>query len=897
MTIDPHANGVLDTRAAAATYLDRRFWPVPVWPNTKKPVGNGWTAFRADPTDLTPFRERAIGLLLGDPANLVDVDLDCPEAVAVARFFLPPTEMISGRPSAPASHWWYRCPDPPKKAAESFADPLFQKEDVRGMVVELRSTGGQTVVPPSRHPGGEQLAWDRNGEPGEAAADVLLAAVRSIAASALLARYWPGRGSRHFAHLALAGGLLRQGWDITRVETFVAAVAAATDDEETADRVRNVAGTADRIAGGEPATGWPKLIDLLGDRGKAIVDTVREWLGAKVRTGADNSSPSATPDAKYVPLAPWQPFPTDALPEPWASLVRQGAAALGCDEAYLALPALAVLASAIGNTRRIFLGRQWSEPAVVWAAVVGESGSLKSPAFALVTDFLKDRQGHLIRRYQTDVAQYLADLAAYNGSGDEDAEKPAKPTLRRLFCADTTIEQLAGILQENPRGVLVARDELAGWLGSFARYKGKGGGTDLPNWLELHRAGTVVVDRKTGDVKLVYVPYAAASVCGGIQPGVLAAHMSREFFDSGLTARILLAYPPRRPKVWTEVDVHPDTLAAVGRNLDALLALDLEPDPGGGTRPVRVCLSPAAKVAWVAFYNRWGLRQDQAAGDVAAAFSKLEAYAARFALLHHVAGRVEGGGDRDPVGVASVDAGAALAEWFGREAERVYGMFGESEEEADLRALVDLVRRLADRNGGGVTSRALQRSNPRTYRTRDAAEAALESLVTAGVGYWNGEGKPGRGGVVLRRLLLCPTPDLPDLPPDDDNDDLVITNASVPDLPPKRSADPSESPIVKDFEFDTCGISPSITTEGKSGKSGKSGVGQHLLGKTVSKTGWWSIQASRAASRAAANSSRSRTSSRWRRCLTPSGPIPVRSGWTPRRPTSTPKPTASGYSR
>src|SRR5204863_9671509 len=67
--------------------------------------------------------------------------------------------------------------------------------------------------------------------------------------------------------------------------------------------------------------------------------------------------PAGGPPRRYTPPPPWRPFPTDALPEPWAELVRQGAAALGCDKSYLALPALAVIAGAVGNTRTLFLGR------------------------------------------------------------------------------------------------------------------------------------------------------------------------------------------------------------------------------------------------------------------------------------------------------------------------------------------------------------------------------------------------------------------------------------------------------------------------------------------------------------------------------------------------------------
>jgi hypothetical protein len=89
-----------------------------------------------------------IGLLLGEPSGwLVDVDLDCEEAVVLAAQYLPPTGAVSGRPGKPGSHWWYICKG---AITRKHQDPVTRK-----MMVELRSTGAQTVVGPGTHPSGE----------------------------------------------------------------------------------------------------------------------------------------------------------------------------------------------------------------------------------------------------------------------------------------------------------------------------------------------------------------------------------------------------------------------------------------------------------------------------------------------------------------------------------------------------------------------------------------------------------------------------------------------------------------------------------------------------------------------------------------------------------------------
>ena len=67
------------------------------------------------------------------------------------------------------------------------------------------------------------------------------------------------------------------------------------------------------------------------------------------------------------------------------------------------------------------------------------------------------------------------------------------------------------ILLDNPRGLLLAVDELNAWLGGHDRYAGKGG-ADVWRWLSMHSAGAVQVDRKTGTPRTLYVPAAAVRI-------------------------------------------------------------------------------------------------------------------------------------------------------------------------------------------------------------------------------------------------------------------------------------------------------------------------------------------------------------------------------------------------
>lgn len=161
---------------AARRYLGMGYQPVAVPQGKKGPVTKGWQRLRVTEKDLARrFRGPGnVGVMLGEPSGwLVDLDLDCPEAVRLARTLLPPTPVVSGRPGNPSSHYWYIA-----KGAFTvqFRDPVTRK-----MIIEVRSTGSQTLVGPSVHPDDGDRYDDLIGTPSTFDADDLLDHVRAIA--------------------------------------------------------------------------------------------------------------------------------------------------------------------------------------------------------------------------------------------------------------------------------------------------------------------------------------------------------------------------------------------------------------------------------------------------------------------------------------------------------------------------------------------------------------------------------------------------------------------------------------------------------------------------------------------------------------------------------------------
>lgn len=161
----------------ALAFLLRGWKVIPIPFRSKAPVIEGWNQLRLTEAEVREyFRGQVnIGVLLGEPSGwLIDIDLDHPRCVALADQFLPPTPAVFGRPGKPRSHRIYRATRP--------VATKKHKSRSAGMLVELRSTGSQTVFPPSTHETGQSIEWEVDGaEPSSIDPDELLDAVKRLA--------------------------------------------------------------------------------------------------------------------------------------------------------------------------------------------------------------------------------------------------------------------------------------------------------------------------------------------------------------------------------------------------------------------------------------------------------------------------------------------------------------------------------------------------------------------------------------------------------------------------------------------------------------------------------------------------------------------------------------------
>ena len=193
-------DGADDPLAVANDLLQRGIMPLPLLPGEKNPIIRDWqhlTITAANAADYFNGANLDVGGRMGPKSGgLVDVDLDCIEAMTLATYFLPPTAAIYGRASKPKSHFLYRSEDAEPKGAIPFKDENNKE------LVDLKIGGGmkgsQSVMPGSRHPSGELYAWDSSGEPARVPFNTIKDAVTGLAVASLLLRHWPEDSRNEF---------------------------------------------------------------------------------------------------------------------------------------------------------------------------------------------------------------------------------------------------------------------------------------------------------------------------------------------------------------------------------------------------------------------------------------------------------------------------------------------------------------------------------------------------------------------------------------------------------------------------------------------------------------------------------------------------------------------------
>jgi hypothetical protein len=322
-----------------------------------------------------------------------------------------------------------------------------------------------------------------------------------------------------------------------------------------------------------------KLDEALG--GQAAPAPVQETLVTQGLSGKDQDWPEPDFGILDDQRGNLPAFPVAVLSPEWQDWLLRSAHGAGVTADHVMVPLLAVASSLIGTARRIKASRSYSQPFTLWTAVVGRSGSGKTPGMNVIMRPLGQierdrRQGiaELQRLHETkvqtakviestwkDAVKEAIETGTTVPPKPEGATEPGQFVVPRLYVSDVTIERLAVLLQSRPSGMLLAADELAALFLNMSRYSG---GQDDEFWLQAWNGGLYVVER--GGRPPVLIDHLLVGVTGGFQPDKLSE--SLEGAHDGMYARICFGWPAQpgyRPLTDDSDEIEPEIVNALGR--------------------------------------------------------------------------------------------------------------------------------------------------------------------------------------------------------------------------------------------------------------------------------------------------------------------------------------------
>lgn len=456
-------------------------------------------------------------------------------------------------------------------------------------------------------------------------------------------------------------------------------------------------------------------------------------------------------------LLPVAKFSFDLVPErlrPWVADVSER---MQCASDFVAVSTLTAVGALIG--RKILIrpltNDDWSVVPNQWALLIGRPGIMKTPAMEAALLPLKKLCASALQTFEADRARHRIAAMATKLRSEENEKRAAKvlrqnpdadisslleedeeagPVLHRYIANDTTIESLGVLLQQNPNGLLVYRDELLSLLDSLDQEERVSQrGFFLTGWNGDSR---YVFDRVGRGLNLS-IEAVCLSLLGSTQPGRISQYLGRAIRggrgDDGLIQRFGLLVWPDQVSEWSHIDRQPDRAARVAASevferLDRIDWRELKAQrdrAADGDEEGQPFLRLNMEGYDMFVDWRRGLERKLAAADMHPA---LESHLAKYrklvpglSLIYHLVDDGVG-----PIAASSIRRAIDCAAYLETHARRAYGSVTAAE--ADT-AKVILGRIRSGHLGSEFTSREVWRPGWSKLTDRQNVEAGLKMLV------------------------------------------------------------------------------------------------------------------------------------------------------------------------
>lgn len=457
------------------------------------------------------------------------------------------------------------------------------------------------------------------------------------------------------------------------------------------------------------------------------------------------------------PLTPGvAPFDAEALPaafRPWALDVARR---IQCPVEFAAAPAMICGAAALGRALAIRPRRRgdWQEHPNLWGCAIGRPSARKSPPSDAMLEPLEAIEGERREAWKSIHAEWKKEFAAFENLRDahranerknasaavrrgdtfdatDAPEPPEEPPEPRLIVGDCTAEKLVCIAADNPRGLLLKRDELAGWFASLTKSGAEGYRQFyLQTYAGKTRQPTDRIARGT-----LHAPPLALTLWGTVQPQPFGKLSAPDTLDDGLCERFALAVYPDAPTSFEAIDAAPDEPAralyesAIRRMAE--INTPEGPEAGElcertGTHFLRFTDEAAARFAeWeTALMNR--LRGDSLPPKLESHLAKYGKLVSACALICHCADAPDAA---QPVSAEALARALRWAELLESHARRIYAPALRPEVEAAHRIAARL---RAEDLGTPFTARELKRKHWQGLDDSDTVDEGLALLIDRG---------------------------------------------------------------------------------------------------------------------------------------------------------------------
>lgn len=312
-------------------------------------------------------------------------------------------------------------------------------------------------------------------------------------------------------------------------------------------------------------------------------------------------------------------FPVDAFPPEARNIIEKLHAHYGYPIDYYASSFLTCAASLLGVAFKARLAYGHEHFPILYMANVGNSSAGKTQAlkpFRRVLDSLE-------KEYYT----------AWRDSTQSDTPKQR----REILLDNSNAEGMLKVMSQNPRGLLMLRDELISWLNAMNQYRS---GDDEQLWITTWE-GTPYKNTRINTDSNFFIEYLCCSVFGGIQPGIINQMFVSGKDKTGFTARLLFSYPAvTKAQPLNTKNPDPIILEQINKMLRFIHNLPNKvhyAEAQGELSTIEsipIDLNVAAKNRYEKYFNELTNRSNESDDDrVKAMLGKMQSYCLRFALV------------------------------------------------------------------------------------------------------------------------------------------------------------------------------------------------------------------------------------------------------------------------